>query len=90
MKRVPPRQHPVFERAAPYQCEFCDIPGLYGPQPAPQSRPQQIIAEIEKLRDCGMTDTVYFVDDNFIGKPPRRRWICCRHLIEMAKEETAM
>jgi radical SAM superfamily enzyme YgiQ (UPF0313 family) len=29
--------------------------------------PQQIIAELDKLREGGSTNTVYFVDDNFIG-----------------------
>src|SRR5215813_6914270 len=55
-----------YSSGCPYQCEFCDIPGLYGRNPRLKT-PEQIIAEIEKLRDCGMTDTVYFVDDNFIG-----------------------
>ncbi|MBV9563950.1 MAG: B12-binding domain-containing radical SAM protein [Bradyrhizobium sp.] len=55
-----------YSSGCPYQCEFCDIPGLYGRNPRIKT-PQQIIAELEKLRECGMTDTVYFVDDNFIG-----------------------
>ena len=55
-----------YSSGCPYQCEFCDIPGLDGRNPRIKT-PQQIIAEIEKLRECGMTDPVYFVDDNFIG-----------------------
>jgi radical SAM superfamily enzyme YgiQ (UPF0313 family) len=55
-----------YSSGCPYQCEFCDIPGLYGRNPRLKT-PQQIIAELDKLRACGMTDTVYFVDDNFIG-----------------------
>ena len=55
-----------YSSGCPYQCEFCDIPGLYGRNPRIKS-PQQIIAELDRLRECGMTDTVYFVDDNFIG-----------------------
>jgi radical SAM superfamily enzyme YgiQ (UPF0313 family) len=55
-----------YSSGCPYQCEFCDIPGLYGRNPRIKT-PQQIIAELEKLRECGMTDTIYFVDDNFIG-----------------------
>jgi hopanoid C-2 methylase len=58
-----------FSSGCPYQCEFCDIPGLYGRNPRLKS-PQQIIAELDKLRACGATDTVYFVDDNFIAKRP--------------------
>jgi radical SAM superfamily enzyme YgiQ (UPF0313 family) len=55
-----------YSSGCPYQCEFCDIPGLYGRNPRLKT-PQQIIAELDKLRECGMTDTIYFVDDNFIG-----------------------
>src|SRR5882672_2379418 len=55
-----------YSSGCPYQCEFCDIPGLYGRNPRLKT-PEQIIAELDKLRECGMTDTIYFVDDNFIG-----------------------
>ena len=55
-----------FSSGCPYQCEFCDIPGLYGRNPRLKT-PQQVIAELEKMRECGIADTVYFVDDNFIG-----------------------
>ena len=55
-----------YSSGCPYQCEFCDIPGLYGRNPRLKA-PQQIIAELDKLHQCGVTDTVYFVDDNFIG-----------------------
>src|SRR3954447_20303326 len=55
-----------YSSGCPYQCEFCDIPGLYGRNPRLKT-PAQIIAELDKLRECGMTDTIYFVDDNFIG-----------------------
>jgi radical SAM superfamily enzyme YgiQ (UPF0313 family) len=55
-----------YSSGCPYQCEFCDIPGLYGRNPRLKT-PQQIIAELDKMRECGIADTVYFVDDNFIG-----------------------
>ena len=55
-----------YSSGCPYQCEFCDIPGLYGRNPRLKS-PEQIIAELDKLRECGVTGSVYFVDDNFIG-----------------------
>jgi hopanoid C-2 methylase len=55
-----------YSSGCPYQCEFCDIPGLYGRNPRLKT-PQQIVAELDKLRECGIPDTVYFVDDNFIG-----------------------
>jgi radical SAM superfamily enzyme YgiQ (UPF0313 family) len=55
-----------FSSGCPYRCEFCDIPGLYGRVPRLKS-PQRIVAELEKLRACGLTTSVYFVDDNLIG-----------------------
>ena len=55
-----------FSSGCPYQCEFCDIPELYGRNPRLKS-PQQIIAELDKLMACGCNGAVYFVDDNFIA-----------------------
>jgi hopanoid C-2 methylase len=55
-----------FSSGCPYQCEFCDIPGLYGRIPRLKT-PEQIIAELDKLLACGVNGAVYFVDDNFIG-----------------------
>jgi radical SAM superfamily enzyme YgiQ (UPF0313 family) len=55
-----------FSSGCPYDCEFCDIPALYGRNPRLKT-PEQIIAELEKMRRHGLHDAVYFVDDNFIG-----------------------
>jgi len=72
-----------YSSGCPYQCEFCDIPGLYGRNPRLKT-PQQIVAELDKLRECGMTDTIYFVDDNFIGN--RKAAVdLLPHLIEWQK-----
>ena len=73
-----------YSSGCPYQCEFCDIPGLYGRNPRIKT-PQQIIAELERLRECGMTDTVYFVDDNFIGNR-KAALDLLPHLIEWQKK----
>lgn len=55
-----------FSSGCPYDCEFCDIPALYGRIPRMKS-PAQVCAELDKLRECGIENTVYFVDDNFIA-----------------------
>ena len=72
-----------YSSGCPYQCEFCDIPALYGRNPRLKT-PQQIIAELDRLRECGVTDTIYFVDDNFIGN--RKAAVdLLPHLIEWQK-----
>jgi radical SAM superfamily enzyme YgiQ (UPF0313 family) len=55
-----------FSSGCPYQCEFCDIPGLYGRIPRLKT-PEQITAELDKLVARGVNNAVYFVDDNFIA-----------------------
>lgn len=55
-----------FSSGCPFTCEFCDIPGLYGRVPR-MKKPEQIIAELDKLMACGLSTSVYFVDDNFIA-----------------------
>jgi radical SAM superfamily enzyme YgiQ (UPF0313 family) len=56
-----------FSSGCPYTCEFCDIPALYG-RIARLKTPEQIIAELDRLREGG-AESVYFVDDNFIANP---------------------
>jgi hopanoid C-2 methylase len=55
-----------FSSGCPYQCEFCDIPGLYGRNPRLKT-PEQVCRELDRMLECGLSGSVYFVDDNFIG-----------------------
>jgi hopanoid C-2 methylase len=56
-----------FSSGCPYQCEFCDIPSLYGRQPRVKT-PQQLLAELDAvLSQKSCPHAVYFVDDNFIA-----------------------
>jgi hopanoid C-2 methylase len=72
-----------YSSGCPYQCEFCDIPGLYGRNPRLKT-PQQIVAELDKLLECGLTGSAYFVDDNFIGNR-KAALDLMPHLIEWQK-----
>src|SRR5256885_6303492 len=54
-----------YSSGCPYQCEFCDIPALYGRNPRLKT-PEQICRELDLIAAAGCT-SVYFVDDNFIG-----------------------
>ncbi len=55
-----------FSRGCPYDCEFCDIIVMNGRVPRTKL-PAQLIQELEELRLRGWKDTVFIVDDNFIG-----------------------
>jgi radical SAM superfamily enzyme YgiQ (UPF0313 family) len=55
-----------FSRGCPFQCEFCDIIEIYGRVPRTKSN-QQLIAELDALRQLDWHGLVFIVDDNFIG-----------------------
>jgi radical SAM superfamily enzyme YgiQ (UPF0313 family) len=54
-----------YSRGCPFQCEFCDIIVIYGRKPRVK-RPEQLVAELEELRQVGFR-SAFIVDDNFIG-----------------------
>jgi len=56
-----------FSRGCPFDCEFCDIVVMNGRVPRTKP-PAQLIAELEALSRRGWKDSVFIVDDNFIGK----------------------
>lgn len=56
-----------YSRGCPYDCEFCEIGALNGHVPRSKST-EQIIQELQSLYDLGWRRSVFFVDDNFIGK----------------------
>ncbi|MBI4968295.1 MAG: DUF4070 domain-containing protein [Rhodospirillales bacterium] len=59
-----------FSRGCPFVCEFCDIVVMNGHVPRTKS-PNQVIGELEALRQAGWRDMVFLVDDNFIGNRKR-------------------
>lgn len=55
-----------FSRGCPFDCDFCDITVMYGRTPRTKT-PQQVIRELDALLDHGWDDSIFIVDDNFIG-----------------------
>ena len=47
----------------PYQCEFCDIPVIYGRTPRWKS-PDRVLRELDAIYNTGFVGTISFVDDN--------------------------
>jgi radical SAM superfamily enzyme YgiQ (UPF0313 family) len=61
-----------FSRGCPFNCEFCDIIEIYGRRPRTKAV-AQVLRELDQLREAGWRESVFIVDDNFIGNKVRAK-----------------
>ena len=59
-----------YSRGCPFNCEFCDIWIMYGNKPRLKSA-ASVVREIDTLYRLGWRDSIFMVDDNFIGNKTR-------------------
>lgn len=59
-------------RGCPHNCEFCDVIRIYGRRQRFKS-PEQVLKELDALKEQGWSGTVFIADDNFIGHPKRAK-----------------
>jgi radical SAM superfamily enzyme YgiQ (UPF0313 family) len=76
-----------FSRGCPYQCDFCNVTALFGHKIRTKTS-DQIIGELEGLRDAGWNGTVFFVDDNFIVHKSYLKKVLLPRLIEWRRSNS--
>ena len=64
-----------FSRGCPFNCEFCDIIEIYGRRPRTKEV-AQVLSELDQLRLAGWRESVFIVDDNFIGNKAKAKELC--------------
>ncbi len=65
-----------YSRGCPYDCDFCNIPVLFGLRPRVKTS-HQIIQELDLIYKLGWRGIVYFADDNMIGNRKLLKMTCC-------------
>ena len=64
-----------YSRGCPFNCEFCDITEIYGRRPRTKEV-AQVLSELDQLRSAGWRESIFIVDDNFIGNKAKAKELC--------------
>ena len=75
-----------YSRGCPYDCEFCDIVVLNGHVPRTKDK-DQLLSELEALHNRGWRNSVFIVDDNFIGNKRKLKAEILPALVEWMKQK---
>ncbi|MFA5400405.1 MAG: B12-binding domain-containing radical SAM protein [Dehalococcoidia bacterium] len=74
-----------YSRGCPFDCEFCDIVVLNGHMPRTKGR-EQMLRELDALHATGWRDSVFIVDDNFIGNKKKLKAEMLPAIIEWSQK----
>lgn len=75
-----------YSRGCPYLCDFCDVTALFGRRPRVKT-PEQIISELDSIRQNSKSTAVIFADDNLIGNKRVLKSELLPKLIEWQKNQ---
>lgn len=75
-----------YSRGCPYDCEFCDIVVLNGRVPRTKSK-DQMLHELNAIYKSGWRESVFIVDDNFIGNKRKLKTEILPAIIDWMKEK---
>jgi radical SAM superfamily enzyme YgiQ (UPF0313 family) len=75
-----------YSRGCPYNCEFCNVVILNGHKPRTKSK-EQMIAEIDAIYNRGWRESLFIVDDNFIGNKKKLKAEILPAIIQWSKRK---
>ncbi len=78
-----------FSRGCPFNCDFCNVTALFGHRPRTKTA-DQILAELDGLYAQGWRQSVFFVDDNFIGNKAQLKRALLPALIQWRKDKRGL
>ncbi len=75
-----------YSRGCPFDCEFCDIVVLNGHRPRTKDK-ANVIKELDAIYNKGWRNSVFIVDDNFIGNKKKLKSETLPAIIEWMEQK---